>query len=134
MDLEARSAGPQTRFKCAAKRKRPKITLELRCASASVGFMLKEVAVSICQREDTDVEVAVSTEYAESLYQAIRKANLSPATPRPYVCCQRLTRTKDGNVATDEPAQSYMDVSDPEKKIEGVVAEWLSHQGDTLRA
>lgn len=90
--------------------------------------MPEEVAVSICQREDTDVEVAVPTEYAESLYQAIRKANLSPATPRPYMLCRRLKRTKDGNVAIDESAESYMDVSDPEKKIAGIVEEWLGTQ------
>ena len=88
--------------------------------------MPEEVAVSICQREDTDVEVAVPTEHAESLYQAIRKANLSPATPRPYMLRRFLRRTKDGNVAIDEPAESYMDISDPEKKIEAVVREWLS--------
>ena len=90
--------------------------------------MPEELGVSICQREDTDVEVAVPTEHAESLYQAIRKANLSPATPRPYMFRRCLKRTKDGNVAIDEPAESYMDVSDPDKKIEGIVEEWLNSQ------
>jgi hypothetical protein len=91
------------------------------------GSMLEELGVSIFQREDTDIEVVVATEHAEALYQAIRKANLSPASPRPYMFRRFLKRTKDGNVAIDEPAESYMDVSDPEKKIEGVVKEWLSH-------
>lgn len=87
--------------------------------------MPEELGVSIFQREDTDIEVVVPTERAEALYQAIRKANLSPASPRPYMFRRSLKRTKDGKVAVDEPAESYMDVSDPEKKIEAVVREWL---------
>jgi hypothetical protein len=40
-----------------------------------------------------------------------------------------LKRTKDGKVVPlDEPAESYIDVADPEKKIDAIVGEWLGSQ------
>ena len=92
--------------------------------------MPSEIDISV-SRDESDVHVIVPTEYAESLYEAIRAAKLSATFPDPALFrLVSIRRTRDGRVIRiEESIDSFIEVSDPDDKIESIIEEWLSKQG-----
>lgn len=92
--------------------------------------MPSEIDISV-SRDESDVHVIVPTEFAESLYGAIRAAKLSATFPDPALFrLVSIRRTRDGRVIRiEESIDSFIEVSDPDDKIESIIEEWLNKQG-----